>query len=63
MMTARPGWRTDRGAVYIVNGPPDEIESHPTPEYEVWRYRNTESYYYFSGADYRLDKAKSKNIQ
>jgi GWxTD domain-containing protein len=24
-----PGWRTDRGRVYIVLGPPDEIESHP----------------------------------
>lgn len=25
-----PGWKTDRGHVYIVWGPPDEIESHPT---------------------------------
>jgi GWxTD domain-containing protein len=25
-----PGWRTDRGHMYIVWGPPDEIESHPT---------------------------------
>jgi GWxTD domain-containing protein len=25
-----PGWRTDRGRVYIVYGPPDEVESHPT---------------------------------
>jgi GWxTD domain-containing protein len=24
-----PGWRTDRGRIYIVFGPPDEIESHP----------------------------------
>ena len=24
-----PGWRTDRGRIYIVWGPPDEIESHP----------------------------------
>lgn len=23
------GWRTDRGRIYIVYGPPDEIESHP----------------------------------
>ena len=23
-----PGWRTDRGRIYIVWGPPDEIESH-----------------------------------
>jgi TonB family protein len=23
------GWRTDRGRIYIQNGPPDEIEAHP----------------------------------
>ena len=25
-----PGWKTDRGRVYIVYGPPDEIDSHPS---------------------------------
>ncbi|WP_041857136.1 GWxTD domain-containing protein [Candidatus Korobacter versatilis] len=25
-----PGWRTDRGHIYIVFGPPDEIEAHPS---------------------------------
>jgi GWxTD domain-containing protein len=25
-----PGWKTDRGRVYILWGPPDEIESHPS---------------------------------
>ena len=25
-----PGWKTDRGHMYIVWGPPDEIDSHPT---------------------------------
>jgi GWxTD domain-containing protein len=25
-----PGWRTDRGRIYIIWGPPDEIDSHPT---------------------------------
>jgi len=25
-----PGWRTDRGKIYIIWGAPDEIESHPT---------------------------------
>lgn len=24
-----PGWKTDRGRIYIVYGPPDEIDSHP----------------------------------
>src|SRR5437868_3598098 len=25
-----PGWRTDRGRIYVVFGPADEIESHPS---------------------------------
>jgi len=25
-----PGWKTDRGRIYIEYGPPDEIESHPS---------------------------------
>jgi GWxTD domain-containing protein len=25
-----PGWKTDRGRIYITWGPPDEIESHPS---------------------------------
>jgi GWxTD domain-containing protein len=25
-----PGWRTDRGRIYIAYGPPDQIESHPS---------------------------------
>jgi GWxTD domain-containing protein len=44
-----PGWKTDRGRIYIVYGPPDEIESHPSgrPEagpsqvnypFEEWMY-------------------------
>lgn len=43
----RLGWTTDRGRIYIVYGPPDEIESHfdggrlPFP-YEEWRYRYLE---------------------
>ncbi len=26
----KPGWMTDRGRMYIVFGPPDEIEAHPS---------------------------------
>ena len=37
-----PGWRTDRGMIYIKYGPPDTIDSHgATPSsypYEIWRY-------------------------
>jgi GWxTD domain-containing protein len=25
-----PGWKTDRGRLYIIWGPPDEVDSHPT---------------------------------
>ncbi|HLW78416.1 MAG TPA: GWxTD domain-containing protein [Terriglobia bacterium] len=25
-----PGWRTDRGRIYIMYGPPDEVDSHPS---------------------------------
>ena len=25
-----PGWKTDRGRIYIIHGAPDEIESHPS---------------------------------
>ncbi|MBI4460975.1 MAG: GWxTD domain-containing protein [Acidobacteria bacterium] len=25
-----PGWKADRGRIYIMYGPPDEIEAHPT---------------------------------
>jgi GWxTD domain-containing protein len=27
---AIPGWKTDRGRIYILHGPPDQIESHPS---------------------------------
>lgn len=37
-----PGWKGDRGRIYIVYGPPDEIESHPASASakpsEFWRY-------------------------
>ena len=44
-----PGWKTDRGRMYIVFGPPDELESHPAGSaerlypFEQWRYRYIES--------------------
>jgi GWxTD domain-containing protein len=37
-----PGWRTDRGRIFILNGVPDEVLSRPQPAstqpYEVWKY-------------------------
>ena len=56
--SAVPGWKTDRGRIYIVWGPPDEIDSHPngadkrppdegggsinTYPFEDWRYQYLE---------------------
>jgi len=28
--SGKPGWKTDRGRIYILYGKPDEIESHPS---------------------------------
>jgi TonB family protein len=43
--SVRPGWKTDRGHMYIAYGPPDEIDDHdaskPHP-FEVWRYNHVE---------------------
>lgn len=40
----REGWKSDRGRVYIVYGPPDEIERHAneldTKPYEIWYYNS-----------------------
>jgi GWxTD domain-containing protein len=37
-----PGWRTDRGRIFIRNGPPQEVMQRPqaanTLPYEVWKY-------------------------
>ncbi|NOZ56668.1 MAG: GWxTD domain-containing protein [Calditrichaeota bacterium] len=36
------GWKTDMGMVYIILGPPDDIERHPfeidSKPYEIWYY-------------------------
>jgi GWxTD domain-containing protein len=38
----KEGWRTDMGMIHIINGKPDDIESHPfdleTKPYEIWYY-------------------------
>ena len=34
----RYGWKSDPGRIYILFGPPDEIESHPSTGKEAWRY-------------------------
>jgi GWxTD domain-containing protein len=36
--TGLPGSQTDRGRMYVIYGPPDEIESHPNEGKEEWAY-------------------------
>jgi len=42
----KAGWKTDRGRVYLIYGPPSEIERYPnqieTKPYEIWRYESLE---------------------
>lgn len=33
--SGKPGWKTDRGRIYIIHGPPDELEFHPTGNHHV----------------------------
>jgi len=41
-ITSREGWQTDMGMVYVLFGPPNEIERHPfdmnSKPYQVWLY-------------------------
>jgi GWxTD domain-containing protein len=45
--TLVPGWRTDRGRIFIRNGPPDDVLHRPRPPgalpYEVWKYTHGRS--------------------
>jgi len=43
--TNKPGWKSDRGHMYILYCQPDEIDDHdagPPYPYEEWRYRYIE---------------------
>ncbi|MBL7190654.1 GWxTD domain-containing protein [bacterium] len=56
------GWRTDRGHVYVVFGPPSEVDRHPFnmeyKAYEIWYYFETNRRFVFVDengfGDYRL---------
>lgn len=43
---SREGWRTDRGRVYIIYGPPDDIDYFPSSEdilpYQIWYYNEVQ---------------------
>jgi len=44
---SRPGWKTDRGRVFILYAEPDEVERRPSNEggkpYEIWSYYQIEN--------------------
>ena len=58
----REGWRTDRGRVYIKNGPPDEVERPSMelnmPRVEIWLYSRLNKRFIFTdrqgNGEYRL---------
>ncbi len=58
----QPGWRTDMGMVYLMFGPPSNVERHPfeidSKPYEVWTYYDINYSFVFLDdtgfGDYRL---------
>ncbi len=67
----RKGWSTDRGRVYIVYGPPDDIERYPSSydaePYEIWNYNSLQNGVIFifidrtGQGDYRLVHSNHRN--
>lgn len=56
------GWKSDRGMIYILFGPPDNVERYPfnpdTKPYEIWHYYSKAHHFLFVDetglGDYRL---------
>lgn len=65
------GFRSDRGRVHILYGPPDDIERHPneagTRPYEIWQYNNIQGGVIFvfvlrqNGGDYEQVHSTHRN--
>lgn len=51
----KPGWKTDRGRIFIIYGEPSEIERYPNQiesrPYEIWNYNDIEGGVFFIFAD------------
>ena len=61
-----PGWKTDRGRMYIVYGPPDEIDSHPsggTYDRPIEEGGGTTSTFPFEDWTYRYIEGVGSNIK
>ncbi|MBD3290675.1 GWxTD domain-containing protein [candidate division KSB1 bacterium] len=69
--TFRDGWKTDRGMIYIIFGPPNDIERHPFERsykpYELWSYYKLNYQFLFmdeSGfGEYRLQNTNWRHLQ
>ncbi|NQV15707.1 GWxTD domain-containing protein [bacterium] len=65
----QPGWKTDRGMIYILFGPPDEIQRGPfelnQKPYQIWEYYRLGKQFVFRDhtgfGDYRLDQTYLDN--
>ncbi len=67
----RDGFKTDRGRVYVVYGPPDDVDRHPNDAesrpYEIWSYNSIQGGVIFvfvqrsSGGDYELVHSTHRN--
>lgn len=61
------GWQSDRGRIYIIYGPPGQVETHQedftTPPYQIWYYYNLRLEFVFldefGTGDYRLVQTSS----
>jgi len=66
LLSERDGWQTDRGRIYIIYGPPTEVEREPTqldnPAYEIWYYRHLNRRFVFADrtgtGDYQLVRSE-----
>ena len=47
-----PGWKNDRGRIYLVYGPPDDVEHHSfnisSNAWEQWSYYNENMFFIFA---------------
>jgi len=54
----KEGWKTDRGMIFMVYGPPDDV--HKYKDSEVWEYGNNA---YYSGLRFRFNKVENPFTQ
>jgi GWxTD domain-containing protein len=58
-----PGWKTDRGRIYIEFGPPDEIDSHPSGGTFTTPSGTSTVAYPFEDWTYRVIEGIGKNVK